>query len=52
MSPRQNYFFDIKKEFFVSKKEFVPVPKVDSVVVSFKEKKKKLKVLNFEQMLS
>jgi len=43
-----NYFFDIKKEFFVSKKEFIPMPKVDSVVVSFKEKKKKLKVLNFD----
>ena len=43
-----NYFFDVKKEFFVSKKEFVPVPKVDSVVVSFKEKKDKLIVNNFD----
>ena len=42
------YFFDVKKEFFVSKKEFVPEPKVDSVVVSFKEKKKRLKVNNFD----
>lgn len=43
-----NYFFDIKKEFFVSKTEFVPQPKVDSVVVSFKEKKDKLPVKDFK----
>lgn len=43
-----NYYFDIKKEFFVSKKEFVPEPKVDSVVVSFKEKKNKLEVKDFK----
>lgn len=43
-----NYFFDIRKEFLVSKKEFVPVPKVDSVVVSFREKKNKLKVTNID----
>ena len=43
-----NYYFDIKKEFFVSKKEFIPEPKVDSVVVSFHEKKDLLKVYNFE----
>lgn len=43
-----NYFFDVKKEFFVSKKEFVPVPKVDSVVISFREKKNRLKVSNFD----
>ena len=43
-----NYFFDVKKEFFVSKKEFVPEPKVDSVVVSFKDKKKRLKLNNFD----
>ena len=41
-----NYYYDIKKEFFVSKKEFIPEPKVDSVVVSFKEKENKLKVKN------
>ena len=29
------YFFDIKKELNVSKNNFVPVPKVDSVVISF-----------------
>ena len=43
-----NYFFDIKKEFFVSKKEFVPVPKVDSIVISFREKKNRLEVSNFD----
>jgi 16S rRNA (adenine1518-N6/adenine1519-N6)-dimethyltransferase len=46
-----NYFFDVKKEFFVSKKQFVPEPKVDSVIVSFSEKKDKLplKSLDFFQ---
>lgn len=43
-----NYFFDVKKEFFVSKKEFIPEPKVDSIVISFKEKKDRLKVENFD----
>ena len=42
-----NYYFDIKKEFNVSKKQFIPEPKVDSVVVSFREKKNKLKLNNF-----
>ena len=32
-----NYFYDVHKEFFVSKKQFIPEPKVDSVVVSFHE---------------
>lgn len=43
-----NYFFNVKKEFFVSKKEFVPEPKVDSVVISFNEKNDRLKVNNFD----
>ena len=43
-----NYFFDIHKEFIVSRKQFVPEPNVDSVVVSFQEKKKRLKVNNFD----
>ena len=30
-----NYYFDSKIEFFVGKENFVPQPKVDSVVVSF-----------------
>ena len=43
-----NYFYNVKKEFFVSKKEFIPVPKVDSVVISFTEKDNKLKLKNFD----
>ncbi len=43
-----NYFYDIKKEFFISRKQFVPVPKVDSIVVSFRERDNKYKVLNFD----
>lgn len=31
------YYYYIKKEFFVSKREFVPAPKVDSVILSFHE---------------
>lgn len=41
------YFFDIKLEFLVPRFEFVPVPNVDSVVISFSEKKDKLEVKNF-----
>ena len=33
-----NYYFDIKKLFFVSKNEFIPKPNVDSIVVSFVRK--------------
>jgi 16S rRNA (adenine1518-N6/adenine1519-N6)-dimethyltransferase len=33
-----NYYYNIKKEFMVSKKMFVPSPKVDSVVISFTSK--------------
>ena len=43
-----NYFYEIKKEFNVSRKKFVPEPNVDSVVVSFHERKKKLSVKNFD----
>ena len=43
-----NYFYDIRKEFFVSKKEFVPEPKVDSLVVSFTEKEDKLPLKDFD----
>ncbi len=42
-----NYFFDIKKEFAVSRKQFIPEPNVDSVVISFTEKKEKLFVKDF-----
>ena len=43
-----NYYYDIKKEFFVSKGNFVPSPNVDSLVVSFHEKKDKLDVYNLD----
>lgn len=43
-----NYFFDIKKEFFVSRKQFVPEPNVDSVVVSFRERKDKYNLKDFD----
>ena len=43
-----NYFYEVKKEFFVSKREFVPVPKVDSVVISFTERKEKLYLKDFD----
>lgn len=33
-----SYFYDVKKEFLVSRKEFVPEPNVDSVVISFTKK--------------
>ena len=42
-----NYFYNIKKEFFVSRKQFVPEPNVDSVIISFTEKKDKLPLNNF-----
>ncbi len=37
-----NYFYDIKREFNVSRKQFIPEPNVDSVIISFTEKKNKL----------
>ncbi len=43
-----NYFYKVKKEFFVSKKQFVPMPKVDSVVISFTEKEDKLFLKDFD----
>ena len=41
-----NYYYDVKKEFFVSRNEFIPVPNVDSVVISFSNRKKTLSVNN------
>lgn len=41
-----NYYYYVKKEFLVSRNEFVPVPNVDSVVVSFSKKENTLKVNN------
>ena len=49
-----NYFYNVKKEFLVSRKQFIPEPNVDSVVVSFTEKVDKLKIYDFsffEQLL-
>ena len=33
-----NYFFDIKKEFIVSRNAFFPKPNVDSIIISFTKK--------------
>ena len=42
-----NYFYDVKKEFFVSRKQFIPEPNVDSEIISFSEKKDKLPLKDF-----
>ena len=42
-----NYFYNIKKEFNVSRKQFVPEPNVDSVIISFTEKRDKLFLKDF-----
>lgn len=41
-----NYYFDIKKAFIVSRNVFYPKPNVDSAVVVFERKNKKIKVKN------
>ena len=41
-----NYYYDINKEFFVSRNEFVPKPNVDSEVISLNEKTNKLYLKN------
>ena len=49
-----NYYYDVKKEFRVSRKQFVPEPNVDSVVISFTEKEDKPYLSNpvfFEKIL-
>ncbi len=43
-----NYYYDIKKLFDVSKKHFVPRPKVDSSVIEMKRKKNFQSVKNME----
>jgi len=43
-----NYYFDIKKIFNVSKNVFYPRPNVDSAIVMFTKKEKKLDVINEE----
>lgn len=42
-----NYFYNVKKEFFVSRKQFIPEPNVDSVIISFSEKNDKLVLKDF-----
>ena len=42
-----NYFYEVKKEFFVSRKQFIPEPNVDSLIVSFTEREKKLPLNDF-----
>ena len=44
-----NYYFKVKKEFNVSRNNFVPVPNVDSVIVSFSEKEDKLFLKDFDK---
>ena len=41
-----NYYFDIKKAFVVSRNVFYPKPNVDSAIVVFNKKKKKIKLTN------
>lgn len=43
-----NYYFNIKKSFFVSRNVFYPKPNVDSAVIIFEAKKDKIKVDNEE----
>lgn len=37
-----NYYFNVKKEFLVSRKVFFPSPNVDSVIISFESKEREL----------
>lgn len=43
-----NYFYHVKKEFYVSRKQFIPEPNVDSIIISFTEKENKLPLKNFD----
>ena len=43
-----NYYYDVKKEFDVSRKNFIPEPNVDSMIISFREKKNKMMVKDIE----
>ncbi len=43
-----NYYFDIKKEFIVSRNLFTPKPNVDSTVISLSKKEDKMNVKNRE----
>lgn len=41
-----NYYFDLKKEFLVSRNLFIPKPNVDSIVISLTKKKELLTLQN------
>lgn len=43
-----NYYFDLKKEFLVSKNCFIPKPNVDSMVISLNKKEQKLSLKDSE----
>ena len=43
-----NYFYNIKKELYVDRKEFTPIPNVDSVVISFSIKDELLQLTDKE----
>ncbi len=45
------YFYEIKKEFIVSKGNFIPQPKVDSVVISFEPLNRKEKVNDIDKFI-
>lgn len=46
-----NYYFNVKKEFIVDRNQFYPKPNVDSVVVSFTNRKDKEKLIDREFFL-
>ena len=41
-----NYYYKVEKLFFVSRKAFDPVPKVDSAVIKLEKKEKELELIN------
>lgn len=43
-----NYYYDIRKLLNVNKNEFIPVPKVDSVVIALTRKRDLLEVKNYD----
>lgn len=44
-----NYYYKVEKLFFVSRKAFDPVPKVDSAVIKLEKKDKELELINKEK---
>lgn len=43
-----NYYYDVRQEFLVDRSEFIPIPNVDSVVISLSPKDKRLPLRNKE----